>query len=88
MEEAGLLHLLWILHFHWAPIMIFVIRKLLCVVHVGYLWLEEPIPITAKMIHRISNLPCMGRDPMEITGQSRDLVLTEAMKKKYELEKK
>lgn len=87
-EEAGLLHLLLISNFHWAPIMMFVIRKLLFLVHNGYLWLEEPIPITVELIHRISHLPCMRRDPMEIAGKSVDLVLIEAIKKKYKLEKK
>lgn len=81
-EEAGLLHLIWIPHFHQAPIMIFVIRKLLCLVHNGYLWLEEPIPIAVELIHRISRLPCMGRGSTEITGKSGELVLVEAMKKK------
>lgn len=56
--------------------------------HDGYLWLEEPIPITTKLIHRISQLPCKGRDPAEIAGQSSDLALMEAMKTKYKLEKK
>ena len=88
MEKVRLLHLLWILHFHCAPITIFVIRKLIFLVHNGYLWLEEPIPITTELIHRISNFPCMGRDPVKIVGQSGDLVLTETMKKKYKLEKK
>lgn len=55
--------------------------------HKGYLWLEESIPITAELIHRISNLPYIGRDPMEIHSQSGDLVLAETMKKKYKLEK-
>ena len=45
--KARLLHLLWIPHFHCAPITIFVIRQLLCLVQDGYLWLEEPTPITA-----------------------------------------
>lgn len=53
-EKAELLHLLWIPHFHCAPITIFVIRQLLCLVHNGYLWLEEPIPITVEIIHKIS----------------------------------
>jgi len=69
-EEVGLLHLLWILHFHRSLTTIFVIRQLLCLVHERYLWLEEPIPITAELIHRISNLPYMGRDLTEIAGQS------------------
>ena len=88
MEEVGLPHLLSIPHFHQAPGMIFVIRKLLCLVHNGYLWLEEPIPITAELIHRISRLPCTRRDPVEIVGTSGDLVIAEVMKKKYKLEKK
>jgi len=57
-------------------------------VHDGYLWLEEPIPITVELIHRISWLPYTGRDPVEIAGKSRDLALVEAMKKKYMVEKK
>lgn len=68
--------------------MIFVIRKLLFLVHDGYLWMEEPIPITTELIHRISRLPCSGRDPVEIAITSGDLAITEAMKMKYKLEKK
>jgi len=36
----------------------------------------------------ISQLPCKGKDPAMIAGKSDDLVLAEAMKKKYKLEKK
>lgn len=87
-EKAGLLHLRWIPHFHHVPITIFIIRQLLCLVHDGYLWLEEPIPITAELIHRIYQLPYKGRDPAEIAGRSSNLALGEAMKNKYKLEKK
>ena len=66
MEKARLLHLLWIPHFHHDPITIFFIRKLLFLVHDGYLWLEEPIPITTDLIHRISWFPCKGKDPATI----------------------
>jgi len=55
-EKATSLHLRWIPHYHHVPITIFVIKQLLCLVHDGYLWLEEPIPITADLIHRISRL--------------------------------
>jgi len=82
-EKVRLLHLRWIPHLHRLPITIFVIRQLLCQVHDGYLWLEELIPIMAKLIHRISWLHCKGRDPMEITGKS-----SNAMKAKHKLEKK
>lgn len=69
------------------PIIIFIIRRLLFLVHDGSLWLEEHIPITADLIHRISWLPCKGKDPVEIARKSGDLGLVEVMKKKYKLEK-
>lgn len=57
--------------------------------HDGYLWLEEPIPIMADLIHRISRLPCKGKDPVTIAkGKGSDLALAEAMKMKYKSEKK
>jgi len=60
----------------------------MCLVHNGYLWLEEPIPITANLIHRISQLSFKGHNPAAIAGKSSDLALAEAMKAKYKLEKK
>ena len=87
-EKVGLLHLLWIPHFHCTPITSFNIRQLLCLVHDGYLWLEEPIPIMADLIHRISRLPCKWKDPVAIAGKSRGLAFAEAMKKKFKMEKK
>lgn len=87
-EKVGILHLLWIPHFHRILITIFVIRQLLLLVHNGYLWLEDPIPITVKLIHRISQLLYKGKDPTEIAGKSRYFALVEAIKKKYKLEKK
>ena len=53
-EEVGLLHLLSIPHFHQAPIRILIISQLLFLLHDGYLWLEDPIPITKDLIHQIS----------------------------------
>lgn len=38
-EKVGLLNLLWVAHFHRAPMTIFFIRQLLCLVHDGCLWL-------------------------------------------------
>ena len=88
MEKARLLHLQWIPHYHRVPITIFVIRNLLCLVPDGYLWLEEPIPIMANLIHPISWLPIKGNNFVAIEGKSSDLALTEAMKVKYKLEKR
>ena len=87
-EKVRLLHLLWIPHFHRVPITIFVIRQLLFLVHGGYLWLEEPIPIMVDLIHRVSRIPYKGKDPATIARKSSDLALAEAMKAKYKLEKK
>jgi len=76
-------------HFHRAPITIFFIRQLLCLVHDGCSWLEEPIPITKDLIHHISRLPYKGEDPAAISeGKGSDLAIAEVMKKKYKLKKK
>jgi len=64
-EKVRLLHLLWIPHFHHAAIMILVIRQLLCLVHDGYPWLEEPIPITVELIHRILSFPVREGTPQK-----------------------
>ena len=87
-ENSRLLNLLWVPHYHRTTINTTCVQKLLTLLHDGYLWLEEPIPITTEIIHRISRLPCAGRDPVEIVGTSGDLTIAEAMKKKYKLEKK
>lgn len=51
--------------------------------------MEEPIPITDHLIHYITWLPCKGEDPTDISeGKSSDLAITEAVNKKYKLEKK
>ena len=87
MEKVGLLNLRWIPHYHHVAITIFVICQLLCLVHDGYLWLEEPIHITANLVHQISQLPTKGNDPANIVGTSSEVGLAEAMKVKYKLEK-
>ena len=66
-EKAGLVNLLWVPHYYCTPMTVFVIRQLLCLVHDGWLWLEEPIPITDHLIHWISWLPYSGEDPAKIS---------------------
>ena len=56
--------------------------------HDGYLWLEEPIPITVDLIHQISRLLVKGNDPTATAGKSSNLALAEAMKAMYKLEKR
>jgi len=70
-----------------VPITIFVIKQLLFLVHDGYLWLEEPIPITTDLIHHISQLLYNRKDPPTIARKGSDLALAEAMKEKYKLDK-
>jgi len=40
------------------------------------------------LIHKISRLPCKGKDLVRIAGKSSDLALAETMEKKYKLKKK
>lgn len=62
---------------------------MLFLVHDGWLWLEEPIPIMDHLIHKITYLPCKGKDPANILeGTSDYLAIVEAMKNKFKLEKK
>lgn len=56
-EKAGLINLLCVSHYNHSPITVLVIKKLLCLVHDGCLWLEEPIPIIDILIHRITQFP-------------------------------
>lgn len=56
-DKAGLLNMLWVPHYNRTSITMMVIKKLLCLVHDGCLWPEEPIPITDMLIHRITQLP-------------------------------
>ena len=85
MEKAGLLNLRWIPHYHHMAITIFVIRQLLCLVHDGYLWLDELIPITANLVHRLTHFPTKGNDPAQIANTSSDVGLAREMKAKYKL---
>ena len=66
-----------------------VIKQLLCLVHDGCLWLEEPIPITNMLIHRIMRLPYTREYlAMAFGGKAGEHVLAEAMKEKFKLVKK
>jgi len=49
--------------------------------------LEEPIPITDDLVHRLTHLPTKGNDLADITNTNIDVGLTEEMKAKYKLEK-
>jgi len=88
-DKEGLLNLLSVPHYHRTLVTIFVIRKLLRLTSDGCLWLEETIPITDHLIHRITRLTCKGEDLANISkGKIDDLAIAEAMKKSFKLEKK
>lgn len=88
-DKVRLLNLLEVSHYHHALVTIFIIRKLLSLVHDGCLWMEEPILITNLLIHRITQLPYSGEDPTNISeGKGGELDLAKVMKKKFKLEKK
>lgn len=88
-EKAGLLNLLWVSHYHRAPINLIVIKQLLCLMHDGCLWLEEPIPIIDMLIHRITQLPHSGLNPSRaFDGKVGKCDLTERMKDKFKIVKK
>ena len=88
MDKAGMLNLLWVSHYNRTPITLLVIKQLLCLVHDGCLWLEEPIPITDRLIHRITRLPYSRENPaVMFGGKVGELALAEAMKKKFGLVK-
>lgn len=88
-DKAGLLKLLWVLHYNHTPIIVLVIKQLLCLVHNGCIWLEESIPITNKFIHRITRLSRTGENPaIMFGGRGGEQTFMEAMKNKFKLMKK
>ena len=88
-DKAGLLNLLWVSHYNHTPVTILVIKQLLCLVHDGCLWLEEPIPINDRLIHRITRLPYIGKNlAMIFGGKGGEQALAEAMKGKFKLVRK
>jgi len=67
-ENSGLLNILWVPHYHRTPINTICVRQILTLVHVGYLWLGGPIPITDMLIHIIMHLPYKGLNPTKEFG--------------------
>lgn len=81
--------MLWVPNYNRTSITVLVIKKLLCLVHNGCLLLEEPIPITDRLIYRITQLPYIGENPAMIFGKKgSEKALAEGMKEKLKLVKK
>ena len=60
---SGLLNLLRTLHFGRSPKLNVVVKVFLSFVHEGYLWLDIKIDLNVNVIHRITGLSKVGRDP-------------------------
>lgn len=83
-QLAGLLHMLFIPHFHHSNINKACVHQLLTLVHDGCLWLGEPITITNMLIHRITKIPYKGADPAkEFVGKSLEKQLADRTKTEY-----
>jgi len=50
-NQSGLLNFLWVPHYHRTLINLTVIKQLFCLVHDGFLWLNELISIIDMLIH-------------------------------------
>jgi len=88
-EQVGLLHMLYVPHFHISNINMVCVRQLLTLVHDGCLWPGDPILITNMLIHQITNLHYKGADPTkEFGGKSGEKYLANKMKAEYGLIKK
>jgi len=88
-DKAGLLNMLWVPHYNHTHITMVLIKQLLCLVHDGCLWLEELIPITDMLIHRITQMPHSRENTtMAFGGKIGESDLTEEIKDKFKLAKK
>ena len=62
------------------------VHVLLSCVHGGYLWLGNRIDLNVDLIHRITGLSKIGKDPqMHISGKRKDTKLPALLINKYKL---
>lgn len=87
-EQARLLHMLCVPHFHETIINIACVCQLLMLVHDGFLWLGETIFIIHMLIHRITKFPYKGADATkEFGGKIKEKELLDRMKTQFGLVK-
>jgi hypothetical protein len=64
------------------------VNQLVAVLHVKFLWLEEPVSIDVDLIAFITGLPSNGEKPMQyLDDKAKEKDLTEEMKKMYGTER-
>ena len=59
------------------------VKQLLVCVHRGYLWLDQPYPITIELIARIIGLPNDNKDPLPYLAKHN----TKPIKQKHNLQR-
>jgi hypothetical protein len=63
-------------------------KKLMEVIHGGYLWVEEPISIDVEIISFIIGLPSRGENPMQyLDDKTKEKEMVKEMKKTYGTER-
>ena len=88
-EKAGLLNMLYVLHFSRTTINTVCVQQLLTLVHDGCLWLGGPILIDDMLIQRITTLPYRGVSPEDdFLGNSLEKMLVDQMKSDFQLIKR
>ena len=88
LERSGLLNLLRLPHFGCGAEVNAVVHVLLSCVHGGYLWLGNRVDLNVDLIHRITGLSKIGKDPeIQTTGKTKDSKLPPALVNKYHLQR-
>jgi hypothetical protein len=88
LENTGILNLVEIPHFGRGKEVNNCIKKLMEVLHGGFLWMEEPVSIDVELIAFITGLPSMGESLTQyLDDKTKEKALTEEMKKTYRTER-
>ena len=88
LEQSGLFNLLRIPYFGRGAEVNAVVRVLLSCVHGGYLWLGNRVDLNVYLIHRITGLSKIGKDPQtHISRKSKDTKLPVLLVNKYKIQR-
>ena len=83
-----MLNLLKVPHFRRGAKVNAVVRVLLSCVHGGYLWLGNRVDLNFDLIHRITGLSKISKDPQtHISGKRKDTKLSVILVNKYKLQR-
>jgi hypothetical protein len=75
-------------HFGRGKVVNNCVKKLMEVLHGGFLWLEEPISIDVELTTFITSIPSNDKSPAQyLENKTKEKVLSEVMKKIYGTER-